>query len=104
MEVVAVKGVGVGAEPDGKAPAAGIVHRAKEAADIVVGAAPAVEDRDAASVGELEGRDVDGIGAAMLAQPVAVLAVYRTAGIGSEALDLDHPRSEPGCGRALHRI
>jgi hypothetical protein len=75
MEMIAVEGVGVGSEPHLEAAAAGIVHRPKEAADVLLLAVPAGENCDPPSVGEDEGADVDRIRTAVLAQPSPGLAV-----------------------------
>jgi len=51
-----------------------------------------------------EGRNIDGIGPAMLAQPLAGLPVERPAAIASEALDPDDTPAEPGIGCGLNRF
>ena len=73
MQMVAVEGIGVGADHDLEAAAGGLVDGAQEAADVLVLAVPAVEHLDAAPVGEDEGGYVDGIGA----------AIRRGAGLGA---------------------
>jgi hypothetical protein len=104
MKVVAVEGVGVGAEDDPEAAAPRVVDRSKESADVLVAAAPAVLDRDPAAVGEEEGADVDRVGAAMLAEPGAGAIVDRPAAVGAEALHLRDPASEPGLRGRLQRL
>src|SRR4051812_41585840 len=99
--MIAVEGVGVGAEADAEPAAAGIVDRAQEAPDILVLAAPAGGDGDPPPVGEQEGADVDRIGLAVLAEPRTGLAVDRSAAIGAEALDLHDRAAQPGTRRRL---
>src|SRR6187402_1104747 len=88
MEVIAMVGVGVGAEHDVEAAAGGAVEIVQEGARLGVRAVPIVPDRDAAAVGKLKSGDVDRVGAAMFGQLVAFDIVDRAAGERAEALDL----------------
>ena len=64
------------------------MHGAQEVA-LGAGAPPAGLDRDHAAVGQHEGRDVDGVGVAVLGQARAVDVVHRPAGVGAGDLELD---------------
>ena len=67
-------------------------------------AAPAALDRDAAAVGQREGRDVERVAEGVLGNMRVRIAVHAAARIGGDLLDLDDARAEPAHRRRLHRI
>src|SRR3546814_4910042 len=99
-----MKRIGLGSECDAETAAPGLMDGAEESAHVVIVAVPTFEYRDAASVAQDEGGDVDGVGAAMLAQLAAGPPVDRTASIGAKALDLHDLAAEPLAGRGLHPL
>ena len=67
-------------------------------------AAPAILDRDAMTVREYKGRDIERIAKGMFRDPGADLSIHATAGIGGNLLDLGDGRTEPFVRGRLHRI
>ena len=64
--------------------------------------APAVLDRDFASVGERERRDVERVAEGVLGNARPRIAVHAATGIGGNLFDLDNRRAEPAHRRRLH--
>ena len=97
MEVVAVEGIGLGAEHGREVPARRLMNGAQEAA-LGVTAPPAAAHRHLAPIGQHEGRDVEGVGVAVLGKLGARLAIHRPARIGRGHRDLGQRHAEMALG------
>ena len=84
----------VRAEYRAEAFAGGCVDGVEETPHLGVVRSPIILDRDATSVGQNEGGDIDGIGEGMTRQPRCRRADRIAAGISAERLDLDQPAAE----------
>ena len=102
MEMVVVEGVGARAE-HGREVVAGADEDLAQELLLLLGAAPALHDRDLAAVGEAEGHHVERIAEGVLRQPRAAPAVARAAGIGAGS-HLDDRGAEIERGRRLHHL
>ena len=104
MQMVAMIAVRVRPQRYPEAAAAGLVNGAKETAHILVLAVPALLDRDPPPVLQHESADIDGIGAAMLAELGAGHSVDRPAAIGAQAFDPLDRGLQPLLRGRLHRL
>lgn len=102
VEVIAVEAVSVGAEYGGKRPA-GASMDSPQKRTLGYVAVPTRKHGDLSSIRQSEGRDVKGIGQAMLRKYTAGDPVAGAAGVGGDNFQLDDVRAEEAAGCRHHR-